>query len=877
MRLFKTPLFLALFLVLNAPLLWAVSYPKYVPHQVIVRLRSTPALPKAEMTASEAGIASADLGSLLQSVHATQIKKLYEDPGLQSQGSSSLNPPFAQSALNEYKSQLERTFVVSLDSDMSVEEVVAQLKARSDVDYCEPNHYLKPSRAPNDTAYANLWALQNTGQTGNKTTYDPSSGVAGRDIDAEAAWDTVTGSATIVVAVVDSGVELAHPDLSANLTTGWDFGDNDSNPNDDCFNSIDEYYTDGHGTHVAGSIAAIGNNGSGVTGVGWGVKVMPLKAATYQCFFPESAVASAINYAVDHGARVINISLGNDTDDVTIRNAVAAAVSAHVAVISAAGNESASVKSYPAAYPGVLAVAATDRNDTVASFSNFGSWVGLAAPGVAIYSTYLTAGGSYGYKSGTSMASPITAGVAALVLSRYPTLTGEEVITRLKASCENIDALNPNRVGQIGAGRLNAARAILSVSSILPTSGVRDQVVVATITGVSFQNSMLVQLTKSGETAVLGSSFTYLSRSSIRCQFDLTGVSTGSWSVLVTTGETTQTLPDSFTVEAISLSSISLSSAPNTGTTGDLTLTGNHFAAGMSVKLSKTGQTDILGQNLSVNSVTIATVSFNLAGVHGGRWDIVLTKGTAEYRVTRGFVITSDGFKVASLDPSRPYSLSVVGPQGVQSFEWPEGTLAQAIDLDLDASPLLAAVDTTKDPYAATGIGAELVPTPASVSFKKPFLMTLPYRLSDLTDPVNELSLTIARYNLSTGRWEPLVSQVDTNNKTVSARVSHLSLFALLQHTASTDLKKAIAFPNPFRSDRNHSRVVFDFLTAGSRVRVYDMAGGLVRDLPDDNSDGQITWDVKNESGRPVASGVYFYVVTDPKGNKDVGRIGVIR
>ncbi|MCB4756414.1 MAG: S8 family serine peptidase [Elusimicrobia bacterium] len=870
MRSLKRFLLVGLLFGFACPALGLAADP-YVPHQVLVRLKSTPSVSREGMAASEFGRLSADVQSLLSTVKALHVRPLLFD-------TQPSEVPFRirGQAANQYqwarlRSALERTVVVTLEEDVTVEEAIKKLRRDPQVEICEPNYLRRPSRTANDTSYAQLWALQNTGQAGNLTDYDPAAGVAGRDIDAEAAWDTVTGSATVIVAVVDSGADLDHPDLAANLMSGRDFVLNNSNPNDDCAAAS------GHGTHVAGIIGAVGNNGAGVTGVGWNVRLMPLKVAdaSLGCLYPDSAIADAIDYAVTNGADIINMSFGGDNDNAAMRTSIEAAVAAGVVMVAAAGNESTSALRYPAANAGVLAVAATDRTDRVAPFSNYGSYVDLAAPGVAIYSTIPD--NTYIFMNGTSMASPMVAGVAALVLSEYPSLSASEITTRILQSCENIDAYNPAYVGQIGAGRVNAARALLGITSVSPAAGIRDSPATLTLNGVSFMDPMRVQLTRTGENPVTATGVTWASRTSLSCTMDLTGAATGLWNVTVSTDQTSQSLANAFTVESIVLTSMAPSSATNVGTTGIVTLTGNNFADSMTIRLVKTGETDIIGTGLTLQSVTQATVTFNVDGVDGGRWDILMTKGTAEYRLSRFFLITSDAFQVFGVDPAADYTLTVNAAQGAQSVTWPQGTLNQAAVLDLDGSPILPSVDATRDPYVATGIGMEILSTPSTVVFNKAFTVTLPYRLSDLSDPYNERALTMARYDATTGRWGPLPSIIDTQVKTVSAAVDHLSFFAVLQHVPSLDLKKIVAFPNPFRSDRGHARVVFDFLTAGSRVRIYDISGQSICDLRDDNDDGQIIWLVTNDSGGKVASGVYYYLVTDPQGNRETGRVGIIR
>jgi len=780
----------------------------YASHELLIRFRQGLSLPAQSLKLQ--GISGLSIGvqNLLQSVKATEIKPL-----------SISKPKFLRrqvsfSAQNEMEQSLEalgRTYVLRFDDSVSIEGAMARLKSDPSVEICEPNFRIKYLAVPNDPDYGNLWALANTGQPGvagqegDLPAGDP--GIAGRDIDAQLAWDLQKGNKNIVVAVIDSGVDWSHPDLTSNVwantgeipgngfdddgngfvddVRGWDFGNGDNNPMDDCSNLNPNLNAGGHGTHVAGIIGAEGNNSVGVTGVNWNVSLMPVKAADNSCYMLTSEVVNSIVYAVQNGADIINMSLGGEAS-VALKSAVDAAYSGGVLMIAAAGNDNSTsqTNSYPAAYSNVISVAATNRDDLKASFSNYGNWVTLSAPGVAIYSTL--PGGTYGYKSGTSMASPMVAGVAALILAQSPSLTPAELKNRLVYSCENIDGLNAGYAGLLGAGRINAAGGLVSVVSVSP------------------------------------------------------------------------------------------SFAP-TNSTAAVTVTGKALLQGMDLQLLKTGQPTIAASNVVFHSATSITGKFDLTGAAGGRWDLKLTSGSVNVTAAKGFAVTSEFYGVISAQPGQSSNLSLTAPQGLQTFFLPAVAVAQATILDFNPNPSHPALNSFLDPYQPTNIGTEIIPDSSPLSLSAPLTLTLTYRLQDLPDPSKEDSLTIAVYNSVTGRWEPISSVVDKAARTVSASVRHLSIFQILQHTASADLKKVVAFPNPFRTDRGHTRIVFDFLTAGSRVRIYDVAGALIADLKDDNNDGQIIWPVTNGQNEKIASGIYFYLVTDPSGNKQTGRLGVVR
>lgn len=274
------------------------------------------------------------------------------------------------------------------------------------------------------------------------------------------AWPESTG-AGVTVAVIDTGVDGTHPDLAGQVLTGYDEINQTAGGNTD---------PNGHGTHVAGTIAALTGNGVGVSGIAPDTKIMPIRVLGADGSGYMSDAANGIVYAADHGADVINMSLGSDEEDSSVTNAIAYARSRGVVVVAAAGNErqQGSPTSYPAADPGVIAVAATDSADTVAYYSNRGSYVDVAAPGSAILSTFPTALNSSGYQTlyGTSMASPHVAAVAALLKAYDRALTPDQVEQALESSA--VDLGPAGRDSDYGYGRIDAAAALAAVTPASP-------------------------------------------------------------------------------------------------------------------------------------------------------------------------------------------------------------------------------------------------------------------------------------------------------------------------------------------------------------------------------------------------------------------------
>jgi thermitase len=300
------------------------------------------------------------------------------------------------------------TVLKVLDGKMT--EALTELRTLNAIQFVEPNHFVQAAITPNDP----YWVDQ----------YGPV------QIQAPLAWGITTGSASVTIAIVDTGVDLTHPDLMTKLWNnakedphngidddldgyvdnwrGWDFLNQDNDPQDD----------HGHGTHVAGIAAATTHNHLGIAGVAWGARIMPLKVLDSSGNGLESDVAEAIVWATQHGAKIINLSLGGEPASV-MEEAVNYAYAHGALMIGAAGNSGLQDVLYPAAYPNALAVAATDANNQRTSFSSYGPEVDLVAPGAGIYSTYWNAGTSsqYARLSGTSMAAPHVAGVAALLTS----------------------------------------------------------------------------------------------------------------------------------------------------------------------------------------------------------------------------------------------------------------------------------------------------------------------------------------------------------------------------------------------------------------------------------------------------------------------------
>jgi subtilisin family serine protease len=352
----------------------------------------------------------------------------------------------------------------------SVEDTIQQLKKNPSVEYAEPNYILHIVALPNDSDFDLEWGLHNTGQSG---------GTVDADIDAPEAWDVQTGSSDVVVAVIDTGVDYNHVDLAGNMWTNagetpGDGIDNDGNGYIDDVHGINSITGSGdpmddqyHGTHCAGTIAARGNNGTGVTGVSWSSKIMALKAfdasgSSCTCDAIESIqymVTMKSGYGVN--VKVSSNSWGDPPYSLALEDAIRLAGDNDILFIAAAGNAGTNndlISFYPANYDltNIVSVAASDHNDAFASFSCFGyNEVDVAAPGVNVWST--KPGNVYQYLSGTSMATPHVAGLCALICSHYPSMSSLGVKERL---LRTVDTKSPFADTLSSGGRINAHSAL---------------------------------------------------------------------------------------------------------------------------------------------------------------------------------------------------------------------------------------------------------------------------------------------------------------------------------------------------------------------------------------------------------------------------------
>ncbi len=341
------------------------------------------------------------------------------------------------------------------------------LSKLNEVEWAEPRYLHNTAFVPDDPNYSLQWNLQK--------------------IKAEEAWDVTTGDTSVVIAIIDTGVDWDHPDISGNLWInhaeipnngidddgngyiddyiGWDFGGTDGTPDNDPREDRPD-----HGTHVAGISSAVTNNNVGIASIGYRSKIMAVKTSRDDMRNPQNNAPyivygyEGIVYAADNGADVINCSWGSGNFSRLGQETINYATNQGALIVGAAGNSNVSNKFYPAAYDNVLAVASTDQGDLKSAFSNYGTYIDVSAPGSNIYSTWQK--DTYKHASGTSMAAPLVAGLAGLVKAQFPHYTPEQLGQQVRVTADNIDGFNPSYDKMLGRGRINAFKAVSTVNAI---------------------------------------------------------------------------------------------------------------------------------------------------------------------------------------------------------------------------------------------------------------------------------------------------------------------------------------------------------------------------------------------------------------------------
>ena len=324
--------------------------------------------------------------------------------------------------------RLSQTYVVNVPEGR-VAEFIGKFLKNPIVDYAEEDNIANAVETPNDPLFPNQWGLSK--------------------IQSPSSWDISHGLSSVNIAVVDTGVSASHTDLGSKITKAAN-----CTTSSGCVLISSSFDDNGHGSHVAGIASSATNNLAGVSGTAYDTSLISVKVLDSSGSGYYSWVANGIVWAADNGAKVVNLSLGGTSSSTTLYNAINYAWNKGVVIVAAAGNSNSSQRFYPAYYSNSIATAATDQNDNRASFSSYGSWVDVSAPGVSILSTYNN--GDYAYLSGTSMATPFVSGLAGLLYGANPAWTNSQVRNKIQSTADTVSG-----TGTYWAyGRINACKAL---------------------------------------------------------------------------------------------------------------------------------------------------------------------------------------------------------------------------------------------------------------------------------------------------------------------------------------------------------------------------------------------------------------------------------
>ena len=776
----------------------------------------------------------------IDSISATVLKEMQPvfSAAPQSSGSSQKQLSPQNSPLDE---GLSRWFTVSVKNGQDLQAVLDACAGSSLVEYAEPIYIYSIAAVPNDPYYnsSGTWGQQ----------YDDQWGL--KNIQAEKAWNISRGNNNVIVAVVDTGVDYTHPDLNANIwsnpdeipgngidddgngyiddTLGWDFIDNNNDPKD----------THGHGTHLSGIIAAVGDNGQGITGVCWQAKIMVIKGLTDSGTGASDQLAQAIKYAVDNGARVINLSWGGYGTSLLIQDALTYAYDHNCVIVAAAGNNNTNAeKFFPGNYSQAITVAACNANDVRASFSNYGNNVDVTAPGVDILSLKAKGtdmcrtevnivGGEYYRASGTSMATPFVSGLAALVIASDRSLTNLEVAEKIIASCEDLGS--GGKDDYYGYGRINAAQAM--------ALGRGEQVRITDFKVIDTPSddgdSLDITWTASPVMAIKGFFIYYA------------------------------------TAPFASITDDGVQSAVNSPVDDpqakSCTISGLQEGTGYYIAVVAT---------LDADNNKAYTAAVSTANLLSASKPVYPVHNIIESNISADAISWDQDWQTRAIIPQNPENhhkiLNITIPQ--------QGKTS-----------LVSAADTKL--YSAMKLAAEEELDASIVEFKTVDMISGPLTIH-LSYPSTisgwqESNLRIYQLNERSANWEEVPGRqlVQRHNRTVAVEIAGRELAAGRVYRlfspagALENLDEVKVYPNPYKpnSGLGHTQVTFTNIMNESIVKIYTLTGELVRTLRDDLARGEINWDAANETGQKVASGLYIFLVESNNSKHKTGKLAIIK
>jgi thermitase len=570
-------------------------------------------------------------------------------------------------------------YVVTVPRGEGRNKLVAY-QQQSQVKYVELDGIIRTVDLPDDPYFGSQWGMTK--------------------IQAPQAWDITKGSPSTSIAILDTGIDIDHPDLAGKIITSVNFGNS---------TTVDDLY--GHGTHVAGIAAATTMNGVGVAGVGRDCSLMNVKVTSDDGTGYYSWLAEGIVWAADNGANVINISVGGTDPSSVLEDAVNYAWNKGVVVVAAAGNNGSTAAFYPAYYTNAIAVGATDANDAMPSWSDHGSWVDVAAPGVSIYSCM--PGAQYGYESGTSMASPHVAGLAALVFSVATDTNGngrlnDEVRSTIENTCDSVGI-------SVSHGRINAYKAVKSSSASTPAA-ITDIAVSAFTT-----NSVTLGWTATGSNGYSGTASQYDIR------YSTSPITEASWnSATQCTGEPAPQPAgsrESFKVAGLSSGTMyyfALKAADNVMNWSDLSnvvsgSTGVVTSVGSNVTVSLPGAVVTFGNIAAQGATAVTILSQNRCGSLPAKVSVVYYMDISTTAAYSGPITV--GILYNQIDIKDPQKLSLLHCNGVQ---WEDVTAS--VD---DVNNIVYGQATSLSDFALAEAGGCFIATAAYGSYLESHVNTL--------------------------------------------------------------------------------------------------------------------------------------------------------
>ncbi len=483
-------------------------------------------------------------------------------------------------------------YVVALPAKASEQAVAHALSQHPNIKFAEPDALVHSDFAPNDPYYPSEWHEAILG--------------------APTAWNTSTGSG-VTVAILDSGIDSTHPDLTGQLVPGWNFYDNNSN-------TADVY---GHGTEVAGVVAAVGNNSIGVAGIAFGAKLMPVRVTDTNGWASISALASGLTWAADHGAKVANMSFAVQSYS-TIISAAQYFMNKGGVVMNSAGNSG--TLDTTAASSALVSVSATDSTDTVTSWSTYGPYVDVSAPGAGIWTT--TMGGGYSSVSGTSFSSPLTAGVAALMMAANPKLAPSQIVGMLESTAVDLGAAGYDNY--YGYGRVNAPAAVATAAQGVVADTTPPAVSISAPTGGTVTGTVSVSIAASDN---VGVTHVDLLVNGVLLASDMTAPYAFSWDSSALAGTSATLVARAYDAAGNSASSQMVTVTVASATTPDTTppmvsiaaLTGGTVSGVVPVSVNASDNVGVTRVDLLVNGTLLAS---DTTSPYAFSWDSSSLAGT---------------------------------------------------------------------------------------------------------------------------------------------------------------------------------------------------------------------------------------------------------